>query len=90
MNFDYSQIVFTTKYVIQKESEIVFVAHDKEGEWQFFGRENDVHENDARIVSLKEIIDLDPTLNDILWIPEGTEARRARVGSEWTTGVSAE
>ena len=60
------------------------------GDWQFFGPEDDVHENDARIVSLKEIIELDPTLDDILWIPEGTEARRVSVGSEWTTGVSGE
>jgi len=78
--------VFTTKFVIEDRSEIIYVAHDKEGDWQFFSRE-DASEQDARIISINEILELDGSLKEILWIPEGTEAWREGVGKEWTTKV---
>jgi hypothetical protein len=78
--------VFTTKFVIEDRSEIVYVAHDKEGDWQFFSEE-DASEQDARIISINEILELDGSLKEILWIPEGTEAWREGVGKEWTTKV---
>jgi hypothetical protein len=80
--------VFTTKFVIEDHSEIIYVAHDKEGDWQFFSRE-DASEQDARIISMNEILELDGSLKEILWIPEGTEAWREGAGKEWTTKVSS-
>jgi hypothetical protein len=53
--------VFTTKFVIEDRSEIIYVAHDKEGDWQFFSRE-DASEQDARIISINEILELDGSL----------------------------
>jgi hypothetical protein len=79
--------VFTTKYVLEEKSVITSVVHDFEGAWQFFGREDDTRNEIARIVTLDEILKMDPSLEEILWIPEGTEAWRKAIGDEWTTGV---
>jgi hypothetical protein len=81
-----NKTVFTTKFVIEDRSEIIYVAHDKDGDWQFFSKE-DASEQEARIVFMNEILDLDTSLKEILWIPEGTEAWREGVGKEWTTKV---
>ena len=70
-----NKTVFTTKFVIEDGSEIIYVAHDKDDDWQFFSKE-DASEQEARIVFMNEILDLDASLKEILWIPEGTEAWR--------------
>ena len=84
------QAVFTTKYVMEGSSCIVYVVHEKDHEWQFFGNEKDISESDARIISLGEMLDLDPTIQGILWIPPGTEAWRGCVEDDWTTAVFLE
>ena len=85
MSLDLNYAVFTTSYVIEKMSAIVYVVHDKDGDWQFFGNEKDVDEQNGRVVSLGEIIKIDRTIEEILWIPLSTEARRDKIGAEWTT-----
>jgi hypothetical protein len=78
--------VFTTKYVVEKGSPIIYVSHDDEGDWQFFSKE-DATEQEARIVTLDEIIERDPSIKEILWMPEGMEAWREGAGKAWTTKV---
>jgi len=81
--------VFTTRFVIENLSEIIYVVHDKDDDWQLFSKE-DAGEQDARVVSMGEILNIDPTIEEILWIPEGTEAWRDGIGKEWTTKVYSE
>jgi len=90
MELDFNQAVFTTKYITEDKSIIVYVVHDKDEDWQFFGSEKGIDEKDGRVISLGEVIRLDPTIKEILWIPAGTEAWRANPGSEWTTGIYSE
>lgn len=75
--------VITTKYVIENESPIVLVFKDIEGDWQFFGKEENIGEEDGRVVSLSEILDIDPSIEDILWIDNGTQAWREGYDKEW-------
>ncbi len=75
--------VFTTKYVLEKKSPILFVSHEENGDWQFLGPESNLKEDAARIVSLSEILDVDPSLNEILNLPFGKEIKRDKIGSEW-------
>jgi hypothetical protein len=82
-----NQAVFTTKYVIEDESPIVYVSHDSEGDWQFFGPEEEIQEDEARVVSLEAIIELSPYVKEILWMPEGVEAWYDTETREWTTSV---
>jgi len=75
--------VFTTKYVIENLSTIVYVSHDDEDEWQFQGSENDVLDIDIRIVGLGEIIKLDNTLLELAELPVGFEAIRKSGRDPW-------
>jgi len=88
MNIDMNQAVFTTKYVLENHSPIIYVSHDVDGDWQFFGQEDDLSEEDARIISLGEILKITPSLKEILWIPEGMQAWLNAETKEWQTSLS--
>lgn len=75
--------VFTTKFVIYNSSPIVYVIHENDGDWQFLGKENNLKEEDAMIISLDEVLLHDPTLMTILNLPEGKEAIRSDIGADW-------
>ncbi len=75
--------VFTTVYVIEKDSPIVYVSHDMDGDWQFFGNEENVEIDKARVVLLGEIIKRDPSVKEVLDMPKGTAAYRKSIKSSW-------
>ncbi|MFD0681407.1 MULTISPECIES: hypothetical protein [unclassified Paenibacillus] len=50
--------------------------------WQFLNG-GDVNEEDARILGLKEIIDIDPSLVQLSDLPFGWVAWREAVGKQW-------
>ena len=74
MNIDLKQAVFTTKYVLENNSPIVYASHDDGGDWQFFGKEEELSEEDSRIISFGEMLKICPSLKEILWISKGMEA----------------
>jgi hypothetical protein len=78
-----NQAVITTKFVVFKKSPILYVYRDDDGTWQFLGPEENLNEEDASVVSLEEILQLDPTLEKILNININCEARRRDINSEW-------
>ena len=48
--------VFTTKYILNKNSPILYVYHyEEDGAWEFSGMETDINEDDYRVLSLEEI-----------------------------------
>ncbi|WP_035643494.1 hypothetical protein [Flavobacterium sp. ASV13] len=75
--------VITTKFVLEKKSPIVSVFRDDDGDWQFFGKEEDIQEEDARVISLDEILKIDDSINDILWINNGMHAWRENKNEKW-------
>lgn len=75
--------VFTSKHVLESGSLITFVSHDPEGDWQFHSNE-DLNENDARIVGLGEIIELDESVKRVLEMPVGYFAFRTIRIDDWT------
>jgi hypothetical protein len=90
MDLNFNQAVLTTRYVLESQSPVVYVAHDHDRYWQFLGKEENLNEKDGRIISLGEMISLDPSIKDILWIQSGMSAHRHTIGEEWTTGVLAD
>ena len=78
-----TKAVFTTVFVIENKSPIIYVSHDMDGDWQFFGSEKNVEIDKARIVSLGEIIEMDPSVKVVLDMPKGTDAHRKSPKSEW-------
>jgi len=82
-----NEAVITTKYVLEQKSRVVYVFHSEEG-WEFYGNEKDVTEEDARVISLDNMIKLNPHVEDILWIVEGMEAWMNNEIDGWQTGVA--
>lgn len=74
--------VFTTHFVIEDHSDITCVTHDHDGDWQFMS-DDEFNESDARVVSLQEILELDPTLLKLAELPIGYEAKRNDKHSHW-------
>lgn len=75
--------VITTRFVLENNSTIVSVFRDEDGDWQFFGNEENISEKDAKIVSLKEILMIDPTLKELLEIENGSHASREYKTDKW-------
>lgn len=82
MDFLLNQAVFSTKFVVEMRSPIVCVTHDHDGAWQFFGAEENVVSEHARIVTLDEILKMDPSIR-YSTLQEGQEAYRDKIGNSW-------
>ena len=83
--FDQAENVacFTVRQVLKEGAPILYVVHDASDHgWQFLTGE-DVTMKDAMIVSMKEIVEHDPTLLEIGNMPPGHTARRSAVGEPW-------
>ena len=72
----------TTKYVGNNNSIIVSVFYDEDGDWQFLGEE-EVSEEDAIVVSIQEMIDIDKSLVNLPDLKEGESAYRKNKESIW-------
>lgn len=83
MEINYNQYVITTKHVINNNSPIIRVMHEKDGDWQFLGKEENLSESDAFVLSLEEILCLDNTLKDVLSLPLGKQAYRTSPKDSW-------
>lgn len=75
--------VFICSHILDGREKILFVSHDADdGAWQFLcGKEHD--ESDARIVSLKYVLDLDPTIVKLKDLPLGYCAERKSKNDRW-------
>jgi hypothetical protein len=74
--------VMTTTYVINSNSPIIYVLHDDEGNWTFLSADT-IEESDAMVVSLEEIIEFDPSVVKVLFMPICHEAYRTDINAEW-------
>lgn len=74
--------VFTSKKILEEEDIIRYVIHDEEGDW-FFLENDQVDNDDIQIVSLEQIVKLDPTINTIYYLQYGWEAKRKDKNAEW-------
>ncbi len=77
---DSNLAVFTTKNVMSGLEPVVFVVHDSTGEWQFLGQ-SEVTMDDMLIVSLSQLLKVDPNIHRVLSMRPGYEATKLR--GEW-------
>ena len=73
--------VFTTQVTLDGKP-ILWVYHNEDGDWQFYSEENPNLDN-AKLVSLESIVNLDSTLNEIYYLNFGQFATRENAKSEW-------
>jgi hypothetical protein len=74
--------VFTTRFVVENNSPILYVTHDDDGDWHFMG-DDDITEEDAKLVSVKNILELDSSINDLPSLEEGYRAVRLVKKDSW-------
>jgi hypothetical protein len=75
--------VFTTSHIIRDRLPILYVVHDTDdGAWQFH-HAGQVREKDAMVVSLEEIVELDPSIRELADLPPGWTASRISIKSPW-------
>ena len=77
--------VFTTKFVLEDKETITYVSHElQDGAWQFF---SDDKFNDynlvGRVVGFNEILEIDPSLIDLLSLEPGYYAKRSNKNDIW-------
>jgi len=72
---------FTTRQVLEGQP-ITYVNHNENGDWQFMS-DSKPHVKDARIVCLEDIVKLDPSVNDLYFLPFGWFAWRNSKGEKW-------
>ncbi|MGE3801724.1 MAG: DUF4262 domain-containing protein [Candidatus Kapaibacterium sp.] len=73
--------VFTTRQHLEEGKAILMVLHDEEGDWQFLT--GDQLPEDARIVSLRSLVERDDSLNDVFDLGFGEYAERDSVDEKW-------
>lgn len=74
--------VFTCLHIVSQNKPILYIKHDDEGDWQFLCGENHTTQ-DARIIALQEIVDIDPSVNKVSNLKCGKIAVRESKDSEW-------
>lgn len=76
--------VFTTKFVLEGNT-ITYVSHDEDdGAWQFFSDDEfDDFEQVAKLVSLEEMIEIDPTIIELSEMGLGYYATRIDKRDNW-------
>ena len=63
---DLNTAVITTKFILEDKSPILYVFHyEEDGMWQFSGNENEINDNDYKVISLQEIINIDSSILEI-------------------------
>ncbi len=72
--------VFVTKNVLEG-APILYVYHDKDGEWQFHS-ESSTDIKDARIIAFSQITKIDSSVNDLFGLELGWCAWRLSIGED--------
>jgi hypothetical protein len=81
--------VITTSEIIERKHPILYVSHDvDDGSWQFHsGAEVNIEE--AKVISLSEIVELDKSLLALADLPLGWIAVRSSQDSFWQYSKSS-
>jgi hypothetical protein len=79
--------VFTTKFVMYESHLITYVAHDSEdGTWQFLSDDEIPNMQEmAMLVTLTQVLKVDPTLLELADLPLGYCATRESASDKWKT-----
>jgi hypothetical protein len=75
--------VFTTRFVLENNSPILNAYHYDDGSWQFSGKEGELSDEDFKVVSLGEILEIDSSLLELAEMPINSEATRLNIASPW-------
>ncbi len=66
----------------------VLLVDKTDGKWQFLCG-GDHNSSECRVAGIGHIVDMDPSLAEVLDLPDNFEASRSRVGLPWMRRVSS-
>ena len=77
--------VFVNRRILHESAWIAYVSHDADdGAWQFHTSDSTPpRQEDATIVALRQIVQLDPAVSGLADLPLGWHAWRKSRNSEW-------
>lgn len=75
--------VLTTSYVLTNGSPITFVLYDEDGDWQLFGDDEVDDDEDAYLVSVDEMLEMEPVLKKLPDLQPGQAAAREKDSTRW-------
>ncbi|MDR1881591.1 MAG: hypothetical protein LBR26_02265 [Prevotella sp.] len=78
-----SKLALTTGYVLAKGSPVTFVLYDEDGDWQLFGEDEIAEDEDACLVSIDEILEMEPALRKLPDLQPGQAAARDKDSTRW-------
>lgn len=81
-----STIVVTQQSVIDKKRPILFVLHDREGDWQFLSNEK-LGIDLAVELSLRDLVAFDSSITQLAQLKRGWKATRTDYKSPWNISL---
>lgn len=85
-----NEVAFTIRSIIDGRKPILLVLRDSEEDdvaWSFLTGEP-IDMSEALLVSLRTVVERDPTVMQVASLPSGWSAQRASAGAEWTMALS--
>ena len=73
---------FTSRHVLEENRPIRYVSHDEDGYWQFLCGENHTEE-DARVVSLVSVWEMDESVGELAGLDYGESAEAVDPTDGW-------
>ncbi len=75
---------FVTRSLIEEKSPILFVSHDEDDHgWQFHDTLDATKQEDACIVCLSHVLELDPSMKELADLEPGWVAWRTSISQPW-------
>lgn len=78
-----NKIVLTTSYVLTAGSPVTFVLYDEDGDWQLFGEDEVVEDEEPYVVSVEEMLELEPALRKLPDMQPGQAVARDKNNTRW-------
>lgn len=75
--------VLTTSYVLCNDSPVTYVVYDEDGDWQLFGDEEFNDDDEPYLVSVDEILEMDPALRKLPDMQAGQAVYRQKDSTRW-------
>lgn len=76
-------VTLTTTHVVRNGAPITHAYHDEDDHgWQFYS-EHETRTQDAMVVALREIVEIDPRITEVADLTPGWMARREGPGMPW-------
>lgn len=75
--------VLTTSYVLCNDSPVTYVVYDEDGDWQLFGDDEVSDDEEAYLVAVEEILEMEPALKKLPDMQPGQAVYREATNTRW-------